>query len=110
MLNLLNELSPKGDWNDAHVGALDALLVRDITFKQVSPFQVTGDTWDARAPAGACDNGRRTWHPLRATLPPAVHPPALPGTPTIDESYQRLVDSVPAASRRRPTCCRTDWV
>ena len=26
-------------------GALDALLVRDITFKQVSPFQVTGDFW-----------------------------------------------------------------
>jgi hypothetical protein len=45
ILNLLHELSPKGDWNDAHVGALDALLVRDITFKQVSPFQVTGDTW-----------------------------------------------------------------
>jgi hypothetical protein len=45
VLNLLNELSPAGDWNDAHVGALDALLVRDITFKQVSPFQVTGDTW-----------------------------------------------------------------
>jgi hypothetical protein len=45
ILDLLHELSPKGDWNDAHVGALDALLVRDITFKQVSPFQVTGDTW-----------------------------------------------------------------
>jgi hypothetical protein len=45
VLSLLNELSPKGDWNDAHVGALDALLVRDITFKQVSPFQVTGDMW-----------------------------------------------------------------
>jgi len=45
VLDLLNELSPAGDWNDAHVGALDALLVRDITFKQVSPFMVTGDTW-----------------------------------------------------------------
>jgi len=45
VLDLLNELSPHGGWNDAHVGALDALLVRDITFKQVSPFQVTGDTW-----------------------------------------------------------------
>ena len=45
VLDLLNELSPSGDWNDAHVGALDALLVRDITFKQVSPFMVTGDTW-----------------------------------------------------------------
>ena len=45
ILDLLNELSPAGDWNDGHVGALDALLVRDITFKQVSPFQVTGDTW-----------------------------------------------------------------
>ena len=45
VLNLLNELSPHGHWNDAHVGALDALLVRDITFKQVSPFQVTGDMW-----------------------------------------------------------------
>jgi len=45
VLDLLNELSPAGDWNDAHVGALDALLVRDITFKQVSPFMVTGDMW-----------------------------------------------------------------
>jgi hypothetical protein len=45
ILDLLNELSPAGGWNDAHVGALDALLVRDITFKQVSPFQVTGDSW-----------------------------------------------------------------
>src|SRR5262245_1035252 len=45
VLDLLRELSPAGDWNDAHVGALDALLVRDITFKQVSPFQVTGDAW-----------------------------------------------------------------
>ena len=45
VLNLLNELSPHGRWNDAHVGALDALLVRDITFKQVSPFQVSGDMW-----------------------------------------------------------------
>lgn len=45
ILDLLHELSPKGDWNDAHVGALDALLVRDITFKQVSPFQVSGDGW-----------------------------------------------------------------
>ena len=45
VLDLLHELSPAGDWNDAHVGALDALLVRDITFKQVSPFMVTGDVW-----------------------------------------------------------------
>lgn len=45
VLDLLRELSPKGDWSDAHVGALDALLVRDITFKQVSPFQVSGDGW-----------------------------------------------------------------
>jgi hypothetical protein len=45
VLDLLHELSPKGDWNDAHVGALDALLVRDITFKQISPFMVTGDFW-----------------------------------------------------------------
>ena len=45
VLDLLNELSPHGGWNDAHVGALDALLVRDITFKQVSPFQVSGDGW-----------------------------------------------------------------
>jgi hypothetical protein len=45
VLRLLNELSPHGDWNDAHVGALDALLVRDITFKQISPFQVSGDAW-----------------------------------------------------------------
>ena len=45
VLDLLRELSPKGDWSDAHVGALDALLVRDITFKHVSPFQVTGDYW-----------------------------------------------------------------
>jgi len=45
VLDLLRELSPKGDWTDAHVGALDALLVRDITFKQVSPFQVSGDSW-----------------------------------------------------------------
>ena len=45
VLDLLRELSPAGDWNDAHVGALDALLVRDITFKQVSPFQVSGDAW-----------------------------------------------------------------
>ena len=45
VLNLLHELSPAGDWSDAHVGALDALLVRDITFKQISPFMVTGDFW-----------------------------------------------------------------
>ena len=45
VLDLLNELSPHGDWSDAHVGALDALLVRDITFKQISPFMVTGDAW-----------------------------------------------------------------
>ena len=45
VLDLLNELSPHGGWNDAHVGALDALLVRDITFKQISPFQVSGDGW-----------------------------------------------------------------
>jgi hypothetical protein len=45
VLDLLRELSPRGDWNDAHVGALDALLVRDITFKQISPFMVTGDFW-----------------------------------------------------------------
>lgn len=45
VLDLLRQLSPKGDWSDAHVGALDALLVRDITFKQVSPFQVSGDAW-----------------------------------------------------------------
>ena len=45
VLDLLRELSPKGDWNDAHIGALDALLVRDITFKQISPFMVTGDMW-----------------------------------------------------------------
>jgi len=45
VLDLLRELSPSGDWNDLHVGALDALLVRDITFKQISPFMVTGDFW-----------------------------------------------------------------
>jgi hypothetical protein len=45
VLDLLQELSPHGDWTDAHVGALDALLVRDITFKQISPFQVSGDSW-----------------------------------------------------------------
>ena len=45
VLDLLRELSPRGDWTDAHIGALDALLVRDITFKQISPFQVTGDIW-----------------------------------------------------------------
>jgi hypothetical protein len=45
VLDLLRELSPAGDWSDAHVGALDALLVRDITFKQISPFMVTGDVW-----------------------------------------------------------------
>lgn len=45
VLSLLHELSPRGDWTDAHVGALDALLVRDITFKQISPFQVSGDAW-----------------------------------------------------------------
>ena len=45
VLSLLRELSPAGRWNDAHVGALDALLVRDITFKQIAPFQVTGDFW-----------------------------------------------------------------
>jgi hypothetical protein len=45
VLDLLNELSPHGAWTDAHVGALDALLVRDITFKQISPFQVSGDGW-----------------------------------------------------------------
>jgi hypothetical protein len=45
VLALLRELSPKMTWNDAHVGALDALLVRDITFKQIAPFQVSGDLW-----------------------------------------------------------------
>jgi hypothetical protein len=45
VLDLLRQLSPKGDWTDAHIGALDALLVRDITFKQISPFMVTGDMW-----------------------------------------------------------------
>jgi predicted DNA-binding transcriptional regulator YafY len=45
VLALLRELSPGGDWSDAHIGALDALLVRDITFKQIAPFQVTGDFW-----------------------------------------------------------------
>jgi hypothetical protein len=45
VLDMLRELSPRGDWSDAHVGALDALLVRDITFKQISPFMVTGDFW-----------------------------------------------------------------
>jgi len=45
VLALLRDLSPQGDWSDAHIGALDALLVRDITFKQISPFQVTGDIW-----------------------------------------------------------------
>jgi hypothetical protein len=45
ILDMLRELSPKGEWNDGHVGALDALLVRDITFKQISPFMVTGDIW-----------------------------------------------------------------
>jgi hypothetical protein len=45
VLDLLRELSPRGDWSDAHIGALDALLVRDITFKQISPFMVTGDMW-----------------------------------------------------------------
>jgi hypothetical protein len=45
VLALLREASPEGPWNDAHVGALDALLVRDITFKQVAPFQVSGDWW-----------------------------------------------------------------
>jgi hypothetical protein len=45
VLDLLRELSPRGDWTDAHIGALDALLVRDITFKQISPFMVTGDMW-----------------------------------------------------------------
>jgi hypothetical protein len=45
VLALLRDLSPKGAWSDAHIGALDALLVRDITFKHVAPFQVTGDFW-----------------------------------------------------------------
>jgi hypothetical protein len=45
VLTMLNELSPGGEWTDAHVGALDALLVRDIAFKQIAPFQVTGDWW-----------------------------------------------------------------
>lgn len=45
VLALLNEICPEGRWTDAHVGALDALLVRDITFKHVAPFQLTGDTW-----------------------------------------------------------------
>jgi hypothetical protein len=45
VLTLLRELSPGGDWTDAHIGALDSLLVRDITFKQIAPFQVTGDFW-----------------------------------------------------------------
>ena len=45
VLALLRELNPEGKWNDAHVGALDALLVRDIAFKQIAPFQVSGDWW-----------------------------------------------------------------
>jgi hypothetical protein len=45
VLALLRDLNPQGAWNDAHIGALDALLVRDITFKQIAPFQVTGDFW-----------------------------------------------------------------
>ena len=45
VLALLRDLNPAGTWSDAHIGALDALLVRDITFKQVAPFQVTGDGW-----------------------------------------------------------------
>jgi hypothetical protein len=45
VLALLQDLSPAGTWSDAHIGALDALLVRDITFKHVAPFQVTGDIW-----------------------------------------------------------------
>lgn len=45
VLALLQDLNPRMTWNDAHVGALDALLVRDITFKQIAPFQVSGDFW-----------------------------------------------------------------
>jgi len=45
VLALLRDLNPRMTWNDAHVGALDALLVRDITFKQIAPFQVSGDLW-----------------------------------------------------------------
>jgi hypothetical protein len=45
VLALLQDLNPRMTWNDAHVGALDALLVRDITFKQIAPFQVSGDLW-----------------------------------------------------------------
>ena len=45
VLSLLRDLNPRAAWSDAHIGALDALLVRDITFKQVAPFQVTGDNW-----------------------------------------------------------------
>jgi hypothetical protein len=45
VLALLQDLNPGMTWNDAHVGALDALLVRDITFKQIAPFQVSGDVW-----------------------------------------------------------------
>jgi len=45
VLALLQDLNPRMSWNDAHVGALDALLVRDITFKQIAPFQVSGDLW-----------------------------------------------------------------
>lgn len=45
VLGLLRGLDPRGAWGDAHIGALDALLVRDITFKQIAPFQVTGDFW-----------------------------------------------------------------
>jgi hypothetical protein len=45
VLALLRDLNPDGAWSDAHIGALDALLVRDITFKHIAPFQVTGDFW-----------------------------------------------------------------
>lgn len=45
VLSLLRDLNPNGNWTDAHIGALDALLVRDITFKQIAPFQVTIDSW-----------------------------------------------------------------
>ena len=45
VLALLRDLSPRGAWSDLHIGALDALLVRDITFKHIAPFQVTGDFW-----------------------------------------------------------------
>ena len=58
---------------------------------------------DVAAPAPALSPHIRPPRDVR----PAIHPPPLPGTPTIEETYRRLVSSLPAAYR--PLAERLPW-